>query len=452
MAQPVSTEPLLRNAQAEHEALDMAASFDASRAQIATASAWLAGGVSSNFRLGMAPTPLVFERAEGPYLFDVDGNRLIDYYLGMGPMILGHTPASVTQAAREQLERGLLYGGQSLIEAQAAELFCKLVPCAERLRFCGSGSEAAQLALRLARAATGRDWVVKFEGHYHGWFDSVLVSTAATPENAGPEEAPNRNPGSRGQDAGAWANTDVLSWNDLASVEARLAKGDVAALIMEPAMCNSGAIMPRAGYLEGVKAACAKHGTILIFDEVITGFRVAPGGAQSLFNVKPDLAVFGKCLANGFPVAALAGRADLLDLSATGGVVHGGTYNSQPVAIAATLATLKVLADGSAIASLKPKGERLMEGLRRALKDAGVTAVVTGFPQIFHVAFGLEKPAVNYRGLLRMDRARYVRFCGELLKRRVRALERGAWFLSVEHSDDVIDETIAAAREAARAI
>ncbi len=425
------------------------ATFDESKRRIAAANRHMPGGVSSNFRLGMTPHPLVFERAEGPCLFDVDGNRLIDYYLGMGPMILGHNPDAVRRAVEAQLARGLLYGGQSPLEAEAAELFCSLVPCAEKLRFCGSGSEAVQAALRLARAATGRKVVVKFEGHYHGWFDSVLVSVAATPENAGDPARPNRNPGSAGQDETAWGNVEVLGWNDLAAVEARLSAGDVAAVIMEPAMCNAGAIFPAAGYLEGVRAACTRAGTVLIFDEVITGFRVAPGGAQQIFGVTPDLATFGKCVANGFPVAALAGRADLLDLFVTGGAVHGGTYNAQPVSMAATLATLRALAEGRAIKAIEPHGQRLMSGIAAALRKAGVPAVVSGFPQIFHVAFGLTEPAKDYRDLMRMDRARYVRFSGELLKRRVRILERGAWFLSITHDSLIVDETLAAVEDAA---
>jgi glutamate-1-semialdehyde 2,1-aminomutase len=438
--------PALRNARDPDEAV-----FEESKRQIARAAQFLPGGVSSNFRLGMQPTPLVFERAEGPYLHDIDGNRLIDYYLGMGPMILGHNPEMVRKAAIAQMEKGLLFGGQSLVEAEAGELFCSVVPCAERVRFCGSGSEAVHLALRLARAATDRRTIVKFEGHYHGWLDNVLVSTAATTETAGLGRRPNRKPGSKGQDEGAWAATEVLSWNDLAAVEARLAQGDVAALVMEPAMCNAGAIMPLPGYLEGARAACTKHGTLLIFDEVITGFRVAPGGAQQLFGVTPDLATFGKCLANGFAVAAVAGRADVLDLSA-GAVLHGGTYNAQPIAMAATVATLRALADGSAIHSIEPKGRKLMQGIRSGLEAAGIPAIVGGFPQIFHIAFGLTEPARNYRGLMAMDRARYARFCSELLKRRVRALERGAWFLSTTHDDEALDETIAAVADAARAV
>ncbi len=433
----------LRNATAHAPA-----GFEESRRGIAAASRFMPGGVSTNFRLGMVPTPLVIDRAEGPYLFDVDGNRLIDYYLGMGPMILGHTPASVKQAVLAQLDRGLLYGAQSRVEAEAAELFCAMVPCAEKLRFTSSGSEAVQAALRLARAATGRRTVIKFEGHYHGWFDSVLVSVAATPETAGDAARPNRNPGSTGQDETAWGSVEVLRWNDLAAVQARLAAGDVAAVIMEPAMCNAGAILPGPGYLQGVRDACTGAGTVLIFDEVITGFRVAPGGAQQVLGVTPDLATFGKCLASGFPVAAVAGRAALLDHFVQG-AVHGGTYNAQAVGMAATLATLKALADGRVIDDMAPRGRRLMQGIDARLKAAGIPAVVSGFPQIFHVAFGLTEPARDYRDLMRMDRARYVRFCGALLSRRVRALERGAWFLSAAHDELVIDETLAAVADAA---
>ncbi len=195
-----------------------AASFEESKRSIAAASRFLAGGVSSNFRLGISPTPLVFERAEGPYLFDVDGNRLIDYYLAMGPMILGHNPPALRDAVVAQLERGILYGGQSRIEAEAAELFCAMVPCAERLRFASSGSEAVQAALRLARAATGRQIIVKFEGHYHGWFDNVLWSTAPSAEAGGPPDAPRRVRGSAGQDEDSGAHVDVLCCNDAAAV------------------------------------------------------------------------------------------------------------------------------------------------------------------------------------------------------------------------------------------
>src|SRR5262245_28818089 len=221
--------------------------FDESARRIAENSKFLAGGVSSNFRLGMSPTPLVFERGEGPYLHDVDGNRLIDFYLGMGPMILGHSPAGVRRAVEAQLAKGILYAGQTALEAQAAKMVCAMVPCAERMRFASSGSEVVQAAFRLARAATGRKTILKFEGHYHGWFDNVLWSTGPAADAVGPEESPNRVAGSLGQDPDAGAHTEVLSWNRLDLLEKRLAKGDVAGVIMEPVMCNSGGIKPADG-------------------------------------------------------------------------------------------------------------------------------------------------------------------------------------------------------------
>jgi glutamate-1-semialdehyde 2,1-aminomutase len=411
----------------------------------------MAGGVNSNFRLNIAPTPLVFERAEGPYLFDVDGNRLIDYYLGMGPMILGHSPETVRAAVHDQIGKGILFAGQSDLEAEAARLVCSLVPCAERIRFGSSGSEVVQGAIRLARAATGRRIILKFEGHYHGWFDNILWSTAPGLNAAGPAEAPVPVAGSAGQDPQAAAGIEILVWNDLDRLEQRLSRGDVAGVIMEPAMCNAGAIHPSPGYLEGARAACTRTGTILIFDEVITGFRLSAGGAQALFGVTPDLATFGKAIANGFPVAALAGRAALLDLFATGGVVHGGTYNSQFLSMAATVATLRDLTP-ALYETIDRRGRRLMDGIRTALEDAGIKAVVTGFPGIFHVGFGLEAPARDYRDLTRIDRPAYVAFTTALLKRGVRALERGAWFLSREHDEGVIDATLAAVADAAREV
>ena len=423
-------------------------SFAESARQIRENARWLAGGVSSNFRLGIAPTPLVFERGEGACLFDVDGNRLIDYYLGMGPMILGHNPEGVRRAAAAQLDRGILYAGQTDLEAKAARRVCEMVPCAERMRFASSGSEVVQAAFRLARAATGRQKILKFEGHYHGWFDNVLWSTAPALDVAGDEEAPVAIGGGKGLEEGAARNVEVLSWNRLDLVERRLARGDIAAVIMEAAMCNSGAVAPAPGYLEGVRAACSRHGTILIFDEVITGFRLAPGGAQARFGVTPDIATFAKAIANGFPVAAIAGRGEILDLFGQG-VVHGGTFNAQPVAMAATLATLEALTP-EMFAGIETRGRRLMDGIAAELAAAGHKAVVTGWPQVFHVAFDLDAPPRNWRDLARMNRAKYVRFTAALLAHGVRALERGAWFMSAAHDDAIVDQTLDAVRKAAR--
>jgi len=425
--------------------------FDRSAKVIAENSRFVAGGVNSNFRLGMQPGPLVFERGEGPYLFDVDGNRLIDYYCGMGAMVLGHNPLGVRQAVKDQVDRGILFAGQAPIEFEAARVICERIPSAERIRFGSSGSEVAQAAMRLARAATGRRTIVKFEGHYHGWFDNILWSTAPALDVAGPEGAPTAVGGTKGQDPSEAAGLSILGWNDLAAVEARLAKGDVAAVFMEAAMCNQGAISPAPGYLEGVQAACRKHGTLLIFDEVITGFRLGQGGAQKLFGVTPDISIFAKAIANGFPVAAIAGRADLIDMFATGGVLHGGTFNAQPVAMAAMIGTQQGLT-GEHYERTSVFGDRLQAGIRDILKEAGIKAQVTGFPLMFHVAFGLEAPARNYREMARSDKKGYSLFALALLQRGVRVLERGAWFVSSEHNDDVVDATLEVVRDAAREV
>jgi glutamate-1-semialdehyde 2,1-aminomutase len=427
------------------------AGFERSQALVADNARFTAGGVNSHFRTGMAEGPLVFERADGPRLIDADGNRLIDYYCGMGATILGHTPPEVIAAVRAQVEKGILLAGQSECEFAAARLLCERIPCAERVRFGCSGSEMVQAALRVARAATGRRTILKCEGHYHGWMDNVLWSTAPALNAAGPADAPIPVAGSAGQLDAESAGIAVIGWNDLAALEARLAVGDVAAVIMEPAMCNQGAIEPAPGYLEGVRAACSSAGTLLVFDEVITGFRLHRSGAQALFGVTPDLALFAKAIANGFPVAALCGRADLMNLMAHGGVMHGGTFNAQPVAMAAMLATQAALTP-ERFDEAGARGVRLQDGVRDALDRAGVKAIVTGFPLVFHVAFGLDVPARSYRDIASSDRAAYARFAHALLRRGVRALERGAWFVSTAHDDATIAETIGIVEEAARAV
>lgn len=426
-------------------------SFATSARLTAENARWIAGGVNSNFRMGMQPGPLVFTHGEGPWLFDADGNRLIDYYAGMGAMVLGHSPESVRYAVKQQVDKGILFAGQTPVEAEAARLLCARIPCAERLRFGSSGSEVAQAAMRLCRAATGRRKIVKFEGHYHGWFDNILWSTAPALNAAGPDAEPVPVGGSLGQDPAEADGIVVLQWNDLPMLQARLAAGDIAAVVMEPAMCNQGAIAPAPGYLEGALAACRRQGTLLVFDEVITGFRLHAGGAQALFGVTPDLAIFAKAIANGFPVAAIAGRADLLDRFATGGVLHGGTFNAQCVSMAALLATQQALTPEH-FEHTGARGLRLQDGIRSILAELGIKAQVTGFPLMFHVAFGLDRPARNYRDIARRDHATYVRFAHALLQRGVRALERGAWFVSSAHTDDVIDATLDAVRGAAREI
>ncbi|MEV0568738.1 aspartate aminotransferase family protein [Dactylosporangium sp. NPDC050588] len=417
--------------------------FETSRTLISGAAASVAGGVNSAFRVGMRPHPLVFTAADGPFLTDVDGNRLLDYFLGMGPMLLGHRPPAVVEAAHAQLDRSILVAGQTQAEFRAAELLVRLVPSAELVRFSVSGSEAVHAALRVARAATGRSTVLKFEGHYHGWFDNVLWSVAPDPADAGPAGAPTPVAGSAGQ--APPTDIVVLGWNDAGAVRDRLATRDVAAVIMEPVMFNNAGILPLPGYLEAVRQACDETGTVLIFDEVITGFRVAPGGAQQQFGVMPDLTVLGKALANGFPVAALVGRRDLMQLLADGRVLQGGTYNTQSVAIAATVAALTEISTGRPHERIAVTGARLMDGLRKEFADAGVDAQIVGYPAVFQVRFGAVRPA-DYREALAADREGYLDFAHALLGQGIRVLPRGTWFLSTTHEEDHIDATLEAVR------
>jgi glutamate-1-semialdehyde 2,1-aminomutase len=407
-----------------------------SEALHAEASRYLAGGVSSNFRLSPFSVPLFFERAAGAYLYDVDGNAYVDYALGMGPVLLGHAPPEVLAAVERTLADGQLFAGQHSLEVELARLLCALVPSAERVRFGLSGSEMVQLALRVARAATGRPRVLKFEGHYHGWFDNVYVGVA--PPGLGELGA--------GQSALAGSEVSVLPWNDLDEVERFLTRrgSETAAVVMEPILCNTGVCLPRPGYLEGVRALCDEHGALLVFDEVITGFRVGPGGAQGLLGVTPDLTVLAKALGAGFAIGALAGRADLLDPVGDGRVLHGGTYNTNVVSTAAAHAVLELLArDGERLyAGIAAEGGRLLDGL------GALGLHVQGLPGVFNTAFLDGGEIADARDYARADLGRQRAFLRALQDRGVRVTSRGTWFLSTAHGSDEIDRTLDAAADA----
>ena len=415
----------------------------------------LGGGVSSNFRYGgygESPVPLFYSGGSGSRLGDVDGNTYIDYVLANGPIILGHAPAPVLDAVRRTLSMGQLFAGQHELELELARRLTEIVPCAELVRFASSGSEAVQAALRLARAHTGRRRIVKFEGHYHGWLDNIFMSVAPSLNEAGPAEAPVAVSHSPGQAESALGDVCVLPWNDLDRLaEAMRAQGDeIAGVIMEPILYNTGAILPLPGYLEGVRELCAANGSVLIFDEVITGFRVGLRGAQGLLGVTPDLAVFAKAIAAGFPLAAIAGRREVMERVAPGGVMHGGTYNANVMSIAAGLATVEELArdDGRAYRDMRRRGERLMEALPEIARRHGEAVHVSGVGPGFHLNFGGEPPINDYRAYTRTDAARRDRFNAKLHGEGVRATARGTWFLSTAHSDQDVDASLEAAERA----
>jgi glutamate-1-semialdehyde 2,1-aminomutase len=426
----------------------MADRWENSRALLERARQSLAGGVSSPFRAAF-PVPLYFRDACGARMVDVDGNSYIDYTLAWGPLILGHRHPAVVEALRAAAEQPHLYGAEHELEYAVSERFQRMVPCAERVAFTSSGSEAVQLALRLARAFTGRSLVLKFEGHYHGWMDSVLLSHHPGAGQVGSLERPNVVLESRGQPASAADNVRVAPWNSLEAVE-RAFTEELAAVIMEPVLCNSGCLMPQPGYLDAVARLCRERGALLIFDEIITGFRLAPGGAQQFFGITPDLATFGKALGGGLPLSAVAGRREIVEQIAGGGVAFGGTFNGNPISLAAADAALGELErdGGATIARANRSGERLMEGIRTLAREAEVPLEMTGFGAAFALHFTAQGPPRQYRDTLADDRPRLARYLMRALEQGIYLLPDGRVYVSAAHTAEEIDETVAALRRA----
>ncbi|MCI0435250.1 MAG: aspartate aminotransferase family protein [Gemmatimonadetes bacterium] len=417
------------------------------------------GGIHSNVRANWRPVPVFYERGEGSRVWDADGNEYIDYVLARGPLLLGHSPGPVIEAVKRALDRGLMYAGQHELEIEAAETFCSLVPCADMVRFDTTGSQAVHGVIRLARAVTGRTKIIRFEGHYHGWFDSVFWSFAPSEAKAGSRASPRAVPMSRGQVASDAEHLILRPWNDLELVEQAFAEhsGEIAAVLCEPIMCNSGAILPREGFLEGLRELCTKHGALLIFDEVITGFRVSLGGAQKYFDVTPDLATFAKGMAAGFPVSAIAGKRKYMQAFAPGGpesVTHAGTYNTSVPCMAATLAAMRMLSadDGAALKQAWAMGERLIAGIRDAAAAKGRDVHVRGVPTAFHVTFNDPVEFVDYRTFARRDVEASQRFWSALQERGVRTVPEGLWFVSTAHSEADVERTLSAVAEAMEAV
>ncbi|TCC26683.1 aminotransferase class III-fold pyridoxal phosphate-dependent enzyme [Kribbella speibonae] len=404
----------------------------------------IAGGVSSDAR--RADRPLFVDHASGAELWDVDGNRYLDYVLGQGPNLLGHAAPLVADAVSDQVRRGVAYAAQHELEAQVAERLCSMVPAAELVRFNSVGSEAVHGAIRLARGHTGRPKIVKFEGNYHGWLDPVLYSVHPDLALAGDARHPTAVGGTAGQPRHDADDLIVLPYNDLQAVEEIMAD-DIAAVILEPLLCNTGCITPAPGYLEGLRELTQQHGSLLIFDEIITGFRVAPGGAGELLGVVPDLAAFGKAMAGGMQVSALVGSAEVMGTIADGKVAHAGTFNSHPVGMAAADAVLRHLDEHRAdvYPALNAAGKRLMDGLRAAAAKHGVPLLVDGPGPVFQTYITDQDAVTDYRTFAACDRAAMARFHAGLFAAGTSIVPRGLWFLSTEHTEDQIDETIAVA-------
>jgi len=403
-------------------------------------------------REAQRPTPLAIESATGSTLVDRDGNAYVDYVLGFGPILLGHRPPEVERAVEEQLRRGVLFGAQHEGEVELAERLVELVPSAELVALSNSGSEAVHAALRFARVATGRSAVIKFEGHYHGWLDPLHVSGPAAPPRAGSGRPVHGVPG-----LPAPADVLLCPWNDLAVVSRMLAEheGKIAAIIMEPVPCNFGNYEPFPGYLAGVRELCDEHGVILVFDEVITGFRVALGGAQERYGVEPHLTVLGKAMASGFAVSAVAGSAEVMSVAHTGGPVrHIGTYNGNAISAAAANATLEALARGGdgLYGQLESRSAQLAEGIREVARDLGAPLVVNQVGSVVHLLWKPRIPVRNHEDAYESDSAAVADIAANLLGSGILALERGLWFLSAAHTEADVDRTVAAAERAIAAV
>jgi glutamate-1-semialdehyde 2,1-aminomutase len=402
----------------------------------------LAGGVSSGLRSQARPYPLYFRQGSGSRITDVDGNSYLDYTLAWGPLILGHAPPALAAALASQLKCGLTFGAQHELEFELAELLTDVIPCADQVCFANSGTEIVQLALRLARAATGRRKLLKFEGHYHGWADSVLLSYHPSRAEIA---SSNGMPIPVGAGQSPPDHTLVAQWNDRAGTEAlfELYGSDIAAVICEPLLANSGCIPPRPGFLEFLRTLTLRHGAVLIFDEVITGFRLHLKGAQGWYGVVPDLATYAKAVGAGTPLSVLAGRADYMSLIASGKVVHAGTLNGNPLALTASRAALGVLMQdgGEALDRLRCLGLRLRSGLEAILSAHHFQVVTSGEGSIFQLSF-MQKPAYCYRDLLEADTLLYSDFALCLLAEGILVLPDGRWYLSLAHTGEDVDLTL----------
>ncbi len=399
------------------------------------------GGVNSPVRAGRAVgvDPPFIQRADGCYLWDADGKRYIDYVCSWGPMILGHRPPEVIQAITDALENGTSYGAPTELELNLASMIVETVPSIEMVRMVNSGTEATMSAIRLARGFTGRNMIIKFDGCYHGHTDSCLIT-------AGSGLATFGIPGSPGVPEELAKLTISLPFNSLEAVEIAVEKfGDqIAAIIIEPVAGNMGVVLPEEGFLEGLRRITTEHGILLMFDEVITGFRVSPGGAQELYDIMPDLTCLGKIIGGGLPVGAYGGRRDIMShIAPEGNVYQAGTLSGNPLAMAAGTATLMILKNKEVYGKLEEKSRFFFSGLRDAAKKAGVDIVINRVGSMGSLFF-TKHPVVDFSSVKETETSKYTPFYREMLAQRIYLAPSPfeALFVSLAHNEEIMNKTI----------
>lgn len=415
-------------------------------------------GPQSNLRIPLSISPTYIERGEGVRLWDVDGREYIDYMIAAGPGILGHSNRAYIHAVTDQLNR-LYYSvsgaTQTPMEIELAEKIVKHVPCAEKVRFCLSGTEAVQLAIRLARGYTGRRIFIRFEGAYHGWLDNVLggITSEDPLKNPHPFFSKDDPMGTEGLDTATFDQSFRLPWNDHDVIEKVIGKHwrEVAMVLVEPVQA-AGCFEPKPGFLGFLRRLCDQYGILLCFDEVVTGFRLSLGGAQETYGVTPDLATYGKAMAAGIPVSAVAGKADIMDLLKTSRVVGAGTFNGYPLGVAAALATMSILEAGSGdyYTRVDQIQDRLMEGLREIGRNLGLTMLVHGVRGLFIIHFTDRDQVFSVRDLKGADPALPNRMRVLLAQEGVLIMWGGRWYLTGVHTDVDVDETLEKAERAFR--
>ena len=409
------------------------------------------GGVHSVLRF-FDPYPIFISKANGSKIYDADGNQYVDYHLAFGPVILGHAHPSVTAAIKNQLDKGVIYGLCNELEVKVAKKIVAHVPSAQMVRFCNTGTEATYHAIRLARAYTRRSKIVKFEGAYHGWHDIVSFSSNPSLKEAGPRKHPIPVPDTAGLPADAAKHVIIVPFNDQEAVEKTIKKhhNEIAALITEPILHGSATcITPKKGFLKFLRKITTEYNITLIFDEVVTGFRHHLGGAQKIFNVTPDLTTFAKAMANGFPVAAVCGKKEIMEhFRPTGNVDYGGTYNGNPISMAATLATIEELEKNNVHKHLFNLGQEIRNQLNETITELELEAQVVGFGSIFQILF-TNKEIVNYRDTLSSNTQLFMKFQKEMMKRGVFILPKPnkRCHISATHTIEDINYTIEKARE-----